>query len=172
MILLTGGSACGKSTFAEMLAAKHPRPRYYIAAMRPYGEESEIKIERHRIMRAEKGFFTIERYTDIAGLRLPGRGIVLLECLCNLTANEMFDRDGAGPGAAEAIIKGIESLKKQSSFLIVVTNEVGSGIENYDDLTPEYIEVLGYINRRAAKMADTVLELVCGIPLLIKGEMP
>ena len=59
IILLTGGSACGKSTYAESIAVKTPMPRYYIAAMKPYGEESEIKIARHRAMRGEKGFTTI-----------------------------------------------------------------------------------------------------------------
>ncbi len=172
MILLTGGSACGKSTFAEHLLIMRAQPRYYIAAMRPYGSEGVLRIERHRAMRADKGFITIERYTDMAGLKLPLRGTVLLECLCNLTANEMFDEEGVGDEASDAVIRGLENLREQASELIVVTNEVGSGKESFNDQTPGYIEVLGRVNRRAAEMSDTVLELVCGIPLVIKGDMP
>ena len=172
LILLTGGSACGKSTYAESLIGALPGPKYYIAAMKPFGEESLRKIERHRTMRAERGFQTIERYTDISGIELPERGSVLLECLCNLTANEMFDENGSGEGAEDAVIRGIEKLHSQCDTLIVVTNEVGAGFDTYGDLTPLYIDVLGMINRRAAEMADKVIELVCGIPLPVKGELP
>ncbi|MBR5381735.1 MAG: bifunctional adenosylcobinamide kinase/adenosylcobinamide-phosphate guanylyltransferase [Oscillospiraceae bacterium] len=172
LILLTGGAACGKSAFAEKLTEKLPGPKYYIAAMEPFGEESLKKIARHREMRRARGFETIERYTDAAGLELPARGCALLECLCNLTANEMFSPDGAGPEAENAVIRGLEALKRQCDTLIVVTNEVGSGYDTYGDRTPEYIETLGRINRRAAAMADAVAELVCGLPIMLKGELP
>ena len=66
MILLTGGSGCGKSSFGESLCVKMPMPRYYLAAMKPFGEGSREKIARHREMRKGKGFQTIERYTDYA----------------------------------------------------------------------------------------------------------
>jgi len=172
LILLTGGAASGKSAFAEKLTEKLPGPKYYIAAMEPFGEESLKKIARHREMRSARGFETIERYTDMAGLTLPKRGCALLECLCNLTANEMFSSAGAGADAENAVIRGIASLKNQCETLIVVTNEVGAGYDTYGDRTPEYIETLGKINRRAAKMADVVIELVCGLPVLLKGELP
>ena len=87
MILLTGGSACGKSAYAEELCCRSPLPRYYLAAMKPYGREGGRKIKRHRALRAGKGFETIERYTDYENLRLPRRGAALLECIANLTAN-------------------------------------------------------------------------------------
>ena len=93
-ILLTGGSGCGKSSFAESLVMKFPLPRWYVATMQSYGAESEMKIARHRAMRATKGFETIESQTDVGKIRLPRGGTVLLECLCNLTANEMFDAEG------------------------------------------------------------------------------
>lgn len=171
-ILLTGGSAGGKSTFAESLAVRFGGRLWYIAAMKPYGEESERKIARHRAMRAEKGFETIERYTDIAGLALPQRGTVLLECLCNLTANEMFDEGGAGADTVDAVLRGVESLGRQSDNLIVVTNDVGSDGGGYSELTMRYVDALGEINRILAARFDAVYELVCGIPLPLKGELP
>ena len=75
-ILLTGGSGCGKSTFAESLVMKFPLPRWYVATMRSYGAESELKIARHRAMRSTKGFETIESQTDVGKIDLPqGRGV-------------------------------------------------------------------------------------------------
>ena len=172
IILLTGGSACGKSTYGEALAIKYPLPRYYIAAMEPYGEESRLRIARHREMRREKGFTTIERYIDLAHLELPQKGgVALLECLCNLTANEMFRPDGAGADTIKAVLDGIENLAAQCAVLIVITNDVGSGGDDgFDESTLEYIRTLGEINRLAAAHADSVAELVCGIPLMLKGE--
>lgn len=170
-ILLTGGSAGGKSTFAESLAVKLSGKLWYIAAMMPYGEESEARIRRHRAMRAEKGFETIERYTDIAGITVPERGTVLLECLCNLTANEMFEPGGAGKDTVNAVLRGIDVLEQQSNNLIVVTNDVGSDGGGYDELTMRYVDALGEINQKLAQRFDIVYELVCGIPLPLKGEL-
>lgn len=169
LILLTGGSGCGKSSYAEALCSRLPKPRYYIAAMRPYGDGSEEKIGRHRRMRQGKGFETIERYTDLEHLTLPQRGTALLECVCNLTANEMFDAEGNYDDPCERVLAGVAALRRQSDTLVVVTNDVGSDGGTYDAGTNAYIAVVGRINAALAREADTVYELVCGIPLKLKG---
>lgn len=168
MILLTGGSACGKSSYAESLCVRAPEPRYYIAAMRPFGEGGAEKIARHRAMRAGKGFQTIERYTDLAGLVLPQRGTALLECICNLTANEMFDDAGNMRDPVDAVLTGVEALRRQCGTLVVVTNDVGSDNKSYDPNTAAYIRALGRINICLAQQADEVYELVCGIPIRLR----
>ena len=65
LILVTGGSGSGKSEYAEgiavSLAEREGLPLYYIAAMKPYGEEGKRRVERHRRLRAGKGFQTVER---------------------------------------------------------------------------------------------------------------
>ena len=173
MILLTGGSACGKSSYGERLCVAQPGPRYYIAAMKPYGEDGAEKVARHRKLRWGKGFETIERYTDLASLVLPERGCVLLECICNLTANEMFDEEGEMTDPYDRVLDGVRALRRQCAYLVVITNEVGAEDGSaYDAGTREYMRVLGNINRALAREADTVLELVCGIPLVLKGELP
>ena len=172
MFLLTGGAACGKSGYAEDIAVSLPAPRYYIAAMKPYGSEGQAKIARHRRLRAGKGFETVERYTDLAGLSLPERGTVLLEYLANLTANEMFDEQGNMRDPFDEIMRGLASLKAQCNDLIIITNEVGRDVNGYGEGTLAYIEALGRINSAVAAQADCVMELVCGIPLVLKGRAP
>ena len=172
MILLTGGSACGKSSYAEAICEKAPGPRWYLAAMQPYGEEGQCKVERHRQLRAGKGFETIERYTDYASLELPERGTALLECICNLTANEMFDEEGNQSDPCARVLAGVENLKAQCGLLVVITNDVGSDGILYEEGTRAYVEVLGRINAVLAARADTVIEMVAGIPILLKGELP
>lgn len=172
MILLTGGSACGKSSYAESLCVKNPMPRYYIAAMQPYGPEGEARIRRHRAMRAGKGFETIERYTDLKDLSLPEKGTVLLECICNLTANEMFSADGTVKDPFDAVTEGVKRLTEQAETLVVITNDVGAEPPQYGESTQAYVRVMGRINAVLAAQADTVLELVAGIPVPVKGEIP
>lgn len=172
IILLTGGSACGKSYYAESLAVKEAAggALYYIAAMQPFGEESQRRIARHREMRREKGFETVERYTDVGGLTLEKRGTALLECLCNLTANEMFGEENMGDSdhAFGAVVEGVKKLAEQTDTLVIVTNDVGSDGGGYEELTTKYVDVLGRINAEISTFADEVYELVCGIPLTLK----
>ncbi len=171
-ILLTGGSACGKSGLAEYLTMAGPQPRYYIAAMQPYGDEGQKKIARHRALRAGKGFATVERYRDLEGLDLPRGGTALLECLCNLTANEMFDDQGGRHDPIPPVLAGLEHLMDRCANLVVVTNDVGSDLQPYGQGTLDYIRALGEINRGAAERFDAVIEMVSGIPILRKGRLP
>ena len=61
IVLVTGGSGCGKSTWAEKLVSALPaEKRVYIATMQVYDEESVQRVARHRAQRANKGFTTIE----------------------------------------------------------------------------------------------------------------
>ncbi len=167
MTLVTGGSKCGKSHYAELMFDRFAGSRFYIATMEPYGEEAMEAIGRHRKLRAGKGFETIERYTDIDGLALPAGCGILLECTANLCANEMF-RDGLVLDPVEKIMKGFRHLKEISAELVIVTNEVGSDGISYEDGTAEYIRALGEINRRTARMSDRVVECVYGIPVMRK----
>ena len=171
LILLTGGSACGKSSYGETLAVQGPKPLYYVAAMEPYDEECLQKIARHRALRANKGFETIERYTGVDALKLPqAGGTVLLECLCNLTANEMYIQPDAPVDPVQKVVAGVENLMGQTDTLIVITNDVGSDDEAYSEQTRAYIRALGEINARVAALAGRVYELVAGIPICLKGE--
>lgn len=97
--LVTGGSGSGKSEYGEGLILDIPDgERFYIATMESSGREAERRIARHRKLREGKGFFTIERPRDLGGLILPGEGRknVLLECVSNLAANEMFGGGACG----------------------------------------------------------------------------
>lgn len=171
MILVTGGSKCGKSSAAEGLLSGFTGEKYYIAAMEPYGEEAQRAIARHREMRRGKGFITIERPRDIGGLILPDNGLprcALLECLTTLCANEMFSPAGI-TDPSDRLTAGLKSLSEQVERLVVVTNEVAADGIEYPAGTMEYIRIMSRLNARAAALADTVIECVCGIPLTLKG---
>lgn len=168
--VITGGSGSGKSAYAEGLVQKTgPGRRIYIATMIPYGEEGRQRVLRHRALRREKQFETAECYTDLAHLDLGGYAdAVLLECISNLVANEMFEPDGAKAQTVEAVCRGVQRLQQQTGALFIVTNEIFSDGISYDAETALYLEQLGIVNQRLAQMADTVTEVVCGIPNVVK----
>ena len=173
LTLVIGGAASGKSEYAEQLILDSGvLPRCYIATMQPFDEECRARIEKHRKMRAKKQFETVERYTGLASLALPGQGAVLLECMSNLTANELYSPDGAGDETPSAILAGVKRLAEQSREVVIVSNEVFSGGWDYANDTDRYLRVLAEVNRTLAAHADRVCEVVCGIPLYHKGGVP
>lgn len=168
--VITGGSGSGKSAYAEEQILKlGARRRIYIATMYPFDEESHQRIARHRKMRAQKAFETLECYTGLRSVEISGSSNILLECMSNLTANEMFQPGGAGENTVGEIMKGISHLLEGCANLIVVTNEIFSDGIFYEEETRTYQKYLGEINQRMADMADYVTEVVYGIPLSIKS---
>lgn len=167
--LITGGSGCGKSTYAESRMLSYSLPHVYVATMIPCGEDAARRIARHRQLRAGKGFETLEKGVDVGGLPLPEGASVLLECLGNLVANEMFEPDGAGENAEEHCLDGIRSLARRAANLVIVTNEVGSDGREYGEGTERYMQIMGRLGCRIAEMADEVCEVVCGQPVWLKG---
>lgn len=167
--IVTGGSASGKSAYAESLVLKEPgMHRYYIATMQPWDEECRKRIEKHRLMRREKQFETLEIYGRIQNLTLPEDSVVLLECLSNLVSNVFFLPEYAGQDLVPILTNDILDLQKRVKTLIMVTNEVFSDGIRYDPETARYQETLGRLNQELAKKADSVTEVVYGIPVKIR----
>lgn len=167
MILISGGAASGKSEYAEQIACRIPaRERVYLATMESDRKENQTRIVRHRALRNGKGFRTVECSAGIQKLSFLSETVVLLECLGNLLANEMFSETGAGKENAEETVKrGINALLYQGCRLIVVSNDVFSDGISYGEETRNYQTVLGRLNIWIAKQADLVTEVVCGIPV-------
>ena len=191
--LVTGGSGSGKSAYAESLLYSCEGIRYYIATMQIYDAEGEKKVERHRKLRAGKGFLTIESPMNVGKIQFACAGEVeqaqyrqeaerkvqgssekksaLLECMSNLTANEMFTKDGmkSEDEVVEKIVSEIQTLSQKLDNLVIVTNNVFEDGVIYDAGTMEYLRALGRINAALARLADRVAEVVVGIPVELKG---
>ena len=168
IVLVTGGSGCGKSTWAEkLMGSLQEDRRVYIATMQVYDEESRQRVARHRAQRADKHYVTVECEKDLDSAAVPDGSAVLLEDLVNLTANEMFD--GGDP---DRIVPALEDLAVRCGHLVMVTNDLFSDGGNYSPSVQEYLRCLADIHREAAGMADCVVEMVYSIPVVLKGELP
>ncbi len=168
IILVIGGSGSGKSEFAENLAAELKNKSktekiYYIATMKPYGDEGWKRVQKHRKQRRGKGFETVECY-GTENRPLSPNSVVLLECMSNLAANEVFDEKNKN--AADDILSFINGIDCKA--LVIVTNEIFFDGILYGEETVGYIKILGEINQRLAKIANAVFEVVCGIPIKLK----
>ena len=206
MHVITGGSGSGKSAYAEMWLTGKPekseeKKRYaHICILRPcvhLVQRHKRRFERHRQMRAGKGFQTLECYGDLRMLddsiqrckrsksildinktrrneknqENVKTGGILLECVSNLLADVLYQEDGSlaeDEAVLETIVEGIRYLNTQTERLAIVTNEVHSDLQDYSEETKKYIGLLGKINQELGKMADQVTEVVYGIPIKIK----
>lgn len=177
MTLIIGGSGSGKSAYAEdyTISLSEDRKKYYIATMQIFDEEGKRKVERHRMLRGGKGFSTIEQPIDIgkaAEKMEDGERTALLECISNLTANEMFLEEvpGTEEVITEKIVGEIAVLNRELTHLVIVSNNVFEDGNVYDKTTMAYIRAMGRINQKLAEMADEVVEVVVGIPIVIKDK--
>ncbi|MDO4961728.1 MAG: bifunctional adenosylcobinamide kinase/adenosylcobinamide-phosphate guanylyltransferase [Eubacteriales bacterium] len=171
MILVLGGGASGKSEYAEELTLSLGfEHNYYIAAMEIDGEEAASRVARHKSSRKDKGFITIEQPRDVSKavsqMVKPSESAAILECISNLTANEMFGSEPPGcDEVSEKVIADVLELDAALGGLIVVSNNVFEDGVTYDEITENYIKCMADINLRLSKKADAIYEVVLGIPL-------
>ena len=203
--IVYGGSASGKSSYAESFAMslQGDGRLLYIATMYPYkwnttelDPETIQRIKRHRAMRADKGFDTVECYRHVEHIVAKRQDVLLLECMSNLLANEMYlEQDSDDGGLAETmsevektgvgmsetlspvskkIVQALVNLSTRVQDVVIVTNDVFSdgGSLTYDESTREYVKNLAEINCALAREAATVTEVVCGIPVIVKKNHP
>lgn len=169
-VLVSGGSKCGKSSYAESVFEDFSGKKIYLATMRPFGSEALTAIERHRKARSGKGFLTMERFTDLDKAEIPSGAGVLLEDLGNLLANEMFS-DPPTPDPTEKIMFGIEKIRRAAALFVIVTNNVAADGIIYPDSTERYIKNLSELGCAITERADRVVECVYGIPIVRKERL-
>lgn len=203
--IVYGGSASGKSSYAESIAMslQGDGRLLYIATMYPYkwntteiDPETMQRIERHRAMRTDKGFDTVECYRHVEHIMAKRQDVLLLECMSNLLANEMYLEPDSDDGelaepmsevekagfemsktmspVSKKIVQALVALSARVQDVVIVTNDVFSdgGNLTYDESTREYVKNLAQINCALAREAATVTEVVCGIPVIVKKNHP
>ncbi|MBE5871289.1 MAG: bifunctional adenosylcobinamide kinase/adenosylcobinamide-phosphate guanylyltransferase [Lachnospiraceae bacterium] len=177
MILVIGGSASGKSAFAEKLAKERESGgKIYIATMKPCDAECKERIRKHRERRKEADYETVECFgrSLMEARRDKHAGKTgLFECMSNYASNVMFgDYDPFHAvtftkeklqSLSEEMVSELSALNDRLEELIIVTNDVFSDGNVYDEMTMSYLALLGLCNQKLADKADQVYEVVCGI---------
>ncbi|MHB1455364.1 MAG: bifunctional adenosylcobinamide kinase/adenosylcobinamide-phosphate guanylyltransferase [Armatimonadota bacterium] len=175
IILVTGGSRSGKSSYSQKLAEGIDGSRVFIATCPIIDEEMAERIRKHRDARNEADWDTIEEPINLAGaLRDASRyNVILVDCLTLWINNLMYEsdcRDGAV--TEEEIIRAcvdvLDACSESQGTVIFVTSEVGMGIVPGDALSRRYRDLVGTCSQTLATGADEVILVACGIPLNLK----
>lgn len=182
-ILITGGARSGKSSYAEKLAKEFAGKVLYIATSIPFDEEMKSRVKMHKESRPSE-WNTYEGYRDLGRVVLSkGRGhnVILIDCITVMVTNLLLeypgiDYDKAGYedfAESEKAIKSeierlMEGVRESESTVIMVTNELGSGIVPENVLSRVFRDIAGRVNQYIAEQCDEVFMTVCGLPLKLK----
>lgn len=172
--LIIGGSGSGKSAFAEEYALSWEHSNaYYLATMEVRDQESRERVQRHRQNRRAGNWITLEHPRNVGNAvnQLdPKNSVLLLECMSNLVANEMYQEHSVETAAhcASQIIQEIRILSEVVDNLVIVSNNVFDDGNTIDEDLQEYFTALGDVNQLLAEEADEVIEVVVGIPVYLK----
>ncbi len=163
VILIGGGARSGKSRFALDRARREGQHLVFIATAEAHDDEMRARIEQHRLDRGP-GFTTLEAPVHLAAAirSANAANAIVVDCLTLWLAN-ILDRD------VEAATGDLETAAISSrAWVILVTNEVGSGIVPDNPLAREFRDRAGILNQRMADCASEVYWMVFGQPLRIK----
>lgn len=164
--LVLGGARSGKSRFAQGLAEQQPGRLIYVATAAAHDGEMAERIARHQQDRCAR-WETVEEQLDLAGvLDRHGRegNVLLVDCLTLWLSNLMLAERDLG-AAAEALVT---ALARQEGHVILVSNEVGSGIVPETPLGRAFRDEAGRLNQTIAAKVDRVALVVAGLPLWLK----
>ena len=171
MIFITGGSQSGKSRYALDYANRHFLRKLYLATSEALDEEMVRRIELHKKARGREWQTVEEPIEVVSRIRQYADkvDIILLDCMTLWLSNLLLRWD-----QEQKIIDEIgrlsETIREIETPLIMVSNEVGMGLVPVDPLGRRFRDLSGVANQRMAEAADTVIFMVSGIPMFLKGE--
>lgn len=170
LVFITGGSRSGKSSLAVKLAKSMRKETLFIATCIPEDKEMEIRVALHRKKRPSS-WRTIEKrgvLSPVLRKEVKSDGVILLDCL-TLFVSSLLMEEEKEKGIKDEINKIIGIIKKGKATVIIVSNEVGSGLVPENKLGRVFRDITGSCNQIVARGADEVIYMVSGIPLKIKG---
>jgi adenosylcobinamide kinase/adenosylcobinamide-phosphate guanylyltransferase len=165
--LVTGGARSGKSRYGESLITALPPPWVYVATAEAGDAEMAARIAEHR-KRRPAGWTIIETPHELADIfsRIDEAAPVLVDCLTLWLSNRLL-ADANLEKETEALVS---VLAHHMGPVVLVTNEVGSGIVPDNALARRFRDAQGRLNQRMAALADRVVLVVAGLPLVVKGS--
>lgn len=177
VILITGGARSGKSMFAQQFFSEAEQV-VYVATAEVCDEEMAQRVEQHR--HARRCMADGRTSAGISRMMIHGEDGCLLDCVTVLTSNIMFTHTAEYECIPRTVQEETEAaVKRQLDVLIndanaancrlvLVTNELGSGIVPEHHVSRVFRDIAGRVNQHLARRADEVYWCVCGIPVKIK----
>lgn len=166
--LVLGGARSGKSRYAERLARSLSDRPVYLATSRPWDEDHEARIARHRRDRGPE-WETLEEEKHLADRNLTGR-VVVVDCVTLWLTNFFVDLKQDVDACLEAAKIELGLALAQDNTWIFVSNELGQGVHAETAAGRKFTDLQGFMNQHIASRVANVTLLVAGIPLHVKTE--
>ncbi len=166
---ILGGAASGKTAFAESLVSGAGRGCVYVATAKAHDDEMRDKIARHRALRGQ-GWRTIEAPTDLghALASIGGDQAVLIDCATMWLSNHLLADSDLEQAEAELMA----GLALCAAPVVIVSNELGLSVVPENALARRFRQLQGELNQKLAARADLVVNVVAGLPQVLKGTLP
>lgn len=166
--LITGGERSGKSGYAQELALELTNTPIYVATARKWDEDFQNRINRHQQERDER-WTNIEKEKHLSEIDFSSK-VALIDCVTLWLTNFFVDtKNDVALSLDEAKAEFLKIANQPDATLIIVTNEIGMGLHADTHVGRKFTELQGWMNQFLAKNADTVVLMVSGIPVKIKG---
>lgn len=166
--LILGGARSGKSRQAEQLAGRSGHDVLYIATAQAYDDEMQTRIQRHRDERPGH-WHTLEEPLQLAATILAHQApehCLLIDCLTLWTTNQLLAQADM-QAERDALCAALANARGE---IILVSNETGMGVVPMGELSRRFSDEAGWLNQSVATLADQVVLMVAGIPLVVKGS--
>ena len=172
VIFITGGCRSGKSRFALNYTNQHFSKKIYLATCEALDEEMAQRIEHHKKMRGPEWHTIEEPVETVDKIRQYGDKVevILLDCITLWLSNILMKWD-SDSRIMDEVDRLVNMIKQSPTSFIIVSNEVGMGIVPTEPLGRRFRDLSGMANQRIAEVADTVIYMVSGIPLFLKGAV-
>jgi len=168
IVLVLGGAKSGKSAWALQYAQENYRPCLFLATAEVRDDEMAERVRRHQAARGPEWRLVEEplHIDETLETREAPDGVVLIDCLTVWLSNVLLQKGHEAVAAYEDRLLGALSARRQS--VVLVSNEVGTGIVPEHPLGREFRDLAGVLNQEIAALADRVVLTVAGIPLFLK----
>lgn len=174
VVLVLGGVRSGKSRYAQQLAEQFGRVTFVATAERRDDAEMQRKIDRHRADRPSH-WLTVEEPLAldlVIHAHQHSCDAMLVDCL-TLFAGSLLEACGNDEATLATRIDLLcAALQEAACKVILVSNEVGSGVVPAYAVGRRFRDLVGELNQRVASVADSVLLMVAGLPLSLKNLNP
>ena len=165
--LVLGGARSGKSDYARLAAEAigGVGQLVMIVTAQAFDEEMRERIALHRRERGE-AWRTVEAPLDLPGA-LAGLGagdVAVVDCLTLWLSNLMLAEMDL-EAETDRLIETVRGIKNP---LWLVSNEVGLGIVPENALARRFRDAAGRLHRRLAEVAEHVVLVVAGLPMVVK----